>query len=589
VRCVLILSRLKARRALIVPAVAAAALLQMAVVGVQAAHADPVTLTVVGTSDVSDSGLMGTVIAPGFSAATNGAYAIKYIGEGTGAAIADAEAGNGAALIVHAPSLENQFVSGGYSFNNDYGRAIFWGDYVLAGATADPAGIVANKDQNNIVKSYEDVANAGLAGKAVFVSRGGTPGTTVAEHQIWAQMNSVNEVPTGVQLCMVSTANGGGMTPIQPGSTGAGAAGAACPSTVVPPSWYVVTGSKQAANIHQADVCSYSTTGANDCYVFTDRGTYDNVQGGSNPLSTPATNLSLFTQNDTVSTEDPTKTLLINSFHAYVVNPAATSGSSATNTAGGTALLNYLTSPTAQAAIAGYQIDPNTKLPDFRPDAQPKVTPIALPDVIDPSSDVTLTGSVQNVVPGTPALAGVTVTLMGQVTATPSAAPVVVATANTGHLGNFTMSFSAPVERTYTLTTPALNSVLEYPLIHPPFGDQLQATSTPVVTTSGAATPQVQGGFRSVKASGKAGKLTVSGSLVPKERGTAGTVALYAKVATGSHAYHLVSTQKLADGAKTFTISVQQQLRAYNYYVQYANPGYIETGTSTPASVTVVS
>jgi tungstate transport system substrate-binding protein len=577
---VLILSRVRTRRALIVPLAAAAALLSMTALGAPAAHAapaDPTVLKVVGTSDVSDSGLMANVIMPGFAAAQSN-YVIQYKGEGTGAAIIDAEAGNYAALIVHAPSLENQFVAGGYSLDNDYGRAIFWGDYILAGAATDPAGIKAAGDGNNIVRSYADVAAAGVAGKAVFESRAGTPGTTVAEHQIWAAMNSANEVPTGVQLCTVSVANGGGMTPIQAGSTGAGAAGAACPATVVPPTWYVVNSATQAANIHDADVCA--SPGNNDCYVFTDRGTFDNVQGGKNPLSTP-TSLNLYTENDTKSTEDPTGTLLVNTFHSYAINPAATSGNSATDPAGATALLNYLTSPAAQAKIAMYQVSA-AGVPDFRPDAAPTVT-ATLPDVIDPSNNVTLTGSVKNIVPGTPALAGVKVTLMGQVNATPTAAPVVVATANTGHLGNFTMTFSTPVERTYTLTTPALNGVLEYPAIHPPFGDQLQATSQSL------GSPKVQGGVTSVVASGKGGKLTVSGSLVPKERGTAGTVGLYAKVAAGSHAYHLIGTQKLADGAKTFKVSVQQQLRAYKYYVQYANPGYIETGTSTPASVTVVS
>jgi tungstate transport system substrate-binding protein len=586
VQDVLTLPRVRTRRALTVPLAAAAALLSISALGTPAAHAaDPTVLMVVGTSDVSDSGLMANVIMPGFAAAQSN-YVIQYKGEGTGAAIIDAEAGKYAALIVHAPSLENQFVAGGYSLNNDYGRAIFWGDYILAGAASDPAGITANGDTNNIVKSYADVAAAGVAGKAVFESRAGTPGTTVAEHQIWAAMNTANEVPTGVQLCTVSVANGGGMTPIQAGSTGAGAAGAACPATVVPPSWYVINSATQAANIHDADVCA--SPGNNDCYVFTDRGTFDNVQSGKNPLSTP-TSLKLYTQNDTKSTEDPTGTLLVNTFHSYAINPAATSGTTATDPAGATALLNYLTSPAAQAAIAQYQIDPITKLPDFRPDAAPTVTTADLPAVIDPSKDVTLTGSVQNVVPGTPALAGVKVTLMGQVNATPSAAPAVVATATTGHLGNFTMSFAAPVERTYTVTTPALDGVLEYPAIHPPFGDQLQATSTPVPTTTGVASPAVQGGFRSVKANGKAGKLTVSGSLLPKERGTAGTVNVYAKVATGSHAYHLIGTQQLANGVKAFSLSVKQQPRAYLYYAQYANPGYIETGKSTPASVTVVS
>ena len=50
------------------------------------------TLTVIGTSDVSDSGLMPTVIQPGFQKAYP-QYTFKYIGTGTGNAIAQAESG----------------------------------------------------------------------------------------------------------------------------------------------------------------------------------------------------------------------------------------------------------------------------------------------------------------------------------------------------------------------------------------------------------------------------------------------------------------------------------------------------------------
>ena len=74
------------------------------------------TLTVIGTSDVSDSGLIPNVIQPGFQKQFP-QYAFKYIGTGTGNAISMAESGAAGAsvLIVHAASLENQFVANGYS------------------------------------------------------------------------------------------------------------------------------------------------------------------------------------------------------------------------------------------------------------------------------------------------------------------------------------------------------------------------------------------------------------------------------------------------------------------------------------------
>ncbi len=96
------------------------------------------TLTVIGTSDVSDSGLIPNVIQPGFTKAYP-QYTFKYIGTGTGNAIAQAESGAAGAsvLIVHAESLENQFVAGGYSYEQ-YGRALWTNDFVLAGATVRP-------------------------------------------------------------------------------------------------------------------------------------------------------------------------------------------------------------------------------------------------------------------------------------------------------------------------------------------------------------------------------------------------------------------------------------------------------------------
>ena len=158
------------------------------------------TLTVIGTSDMSDSGLFPNVIQTGFQKAYP-QYTFKYIGTGTGNAIAQAESGAAGAsvLVVHAESLENEFVAGGYSYEQ-YGRALWINDFVLAGSNADPAGVVGNAS-NNIALAFADVAAAGINGgatpKATFVSRGGTPGTTVAEHAIWQLVSSSGLSPLG--------------------------------------------------------------------------------------------------------------------------------------------------------------------------------------------------------------------------------------------------------------------------------------------------------------------------------------------------------------------------------------------------------
>src|SRR6476661_9650985 len=94
--------------------VCAAALLLLAalVPGVSspATADDSSTVTVVGTSDVFDSNLVQSVLKPGFEAAYP-QYHLNYVSKGTGAAIAYAEAGTASGLLVHAASLENQFVA----------------------------------------------------------------------------------------------------------------------------------------------------------------------------------------------------------------------------------------------------------------------------------------------------------------------------------------------------------------------------------------------------------------------------------------------------------------------------------------------
>ena len=93
----------------------------------------------VGTSDVFDSNLIQAVIKPGFEAAFPD-VTLNYVSKGTGAAITFAEAGTASALLVHAASLENQFVGRLATRSRDFGRAIFYGDYVLLGPASDPAG-----------------------------------------------------------------------------------------------------------------------------------------------------------------------------------------------------------------------------------------------------------------------------------------------------------------------------------------------------------------------------------------------------------------------------------------------------------------
>jgi tungstate transport system substrate-binding protein len=322
------------RLAAVSTALATAAALNVGLLAPSASADEPSVFTVVGTSDVFDSFLVQTVLEPGFEAAYP-QYDLQYVSKGTGAAIAYAEAGTASAMIVHAAALENQFVADGFSAE-PYGRAIFWGDYVLAGPASDPAGVLTGDSATNITHAFEKVAAAGAEGDATFVSRGGTPGTTVQEHAIWAGT-------TGVTTCNVSNANGGGASP----STTTGA----CSSPISLPSWYKATGLTQGPNITNANACNYADPHQDNCYVFTDRGTFQYL------VSTGAvTNLQLMTRADPAG--DPAiSNLLVNSFHAYALDPDApfTDPENANiNAPAAAAFLDWITSPATQTAIGEY-------------------------------------------------------------------------------------------------------------------------------------------------------------------------------------------------------------------------------------------
>lgn len=520
----------------------------------QARAADPVTINVVGTSDVYDSNLIQSVIKPGFEAANPG-YTLNYISKGTGAAIAYAEAGTADALIVHAASLENQFVADGYSLE-PYGRAIFYGDYILAGANADPAGVGANA-KNDIVQAYQDVATAGAAGKANFVSRGGTPGTTVQEHAIWA-------LTTGVPTCKVSAANGGGASPSTTDI------GGDCPSTISYPSWYHATGLTQGPNITNADTCSYSG-GTNDCYVFTDRGTFNYLQ----TTNTPPNNLKVVTSDNAASVTGG-DTLLVNSFHAYAVNPDKVGTS--LHTAGAIALLDYITSPAGQKAIGHYL--PSD--PPFIPDAAPVVTTSALPTEVTSPGSLRITGRLHNVAPGTPALSDKYVTLMSVPRATPNVDPQKVTTAKTDSAGGFVLDYTPQVTRSYTIVTGPLTKIeIPSPTLDPRFVDQLQPSSTSLGNVS------VRSSFSSLSASTTTNHLTVKGTTSPAHFGDHASITLYTRPrgTKGDFTYHARQTVKR--GVTPFNRTWYLKNGSYDYYVQYNDSGYFLSGRSTTRSVTV--
>lgn len=544
------------RLAALTLAVATAATLDVALLAPPSQADNDATLTVVGTSDVFDSNLVQTVIEPGFEAAYP-QYDFQYVSKGTGAAIAYAEAGTASALIVHAAALENQFVASGYSAE-EYGRAIFWGDYVLLGPASDPAGVMdGTSASTNITEAFQKVAAAGAAGDANFVSRGGTPGTTVQEHAIWA-------TTTGVQTCDVSAANGGGKSP----STGTGA----CASPIAYPSWYHATGLTQGPNIINGDACNYSGGG---CYVFTDRGTFQYLQATG-----AVSNLQIVTRPDKDG-DAALANLLVNSFHAYAISADkfASDPNVHINSAAAAAFLDWITSPEAQDRIGQFLSDETGGDPPFIPSAAPDLDVTStLPTRIDGGEKITVTGTLTNAVPGTPALSDVPVRLMARPASAPGATPTMVAQGSTDDTGAFRITYAPRASQVYSVETDDTTKI-ENAELDPVFGDILQGTSADAGATKvvGSVT------LRKAKVDGR--QLVVTAKIAPKATGDQGRLLLFA--AHPGKKLKQVGSRRIADGAGVVATRFALGSGTWKVQLRYANAGVIVTGSSPTKQVSV--
>jgi ABC-type tungstate transport system permease subunit len=535
------------------------------------------SLTIVGTSDLSDSGLVPNVIQPQFIKAFP-QFTFKYTGTATGTAISNAENGVGgpSVLIVHAASLENQFVANGYS-QEQYGRALFTNDFVLAGSNADPAGVGANAG-HNIAQAFAGVAAAGANAKATFVSRGGTPGTTVQEHQIWALVSSSGLAPASLLLCTVNSTNGGGETPIAAGN-GVTASGQPCPNggalptgAALPP-WYVATGLTQGPNVQAANACNGYPSGANSCYVFTDRGTFDYLASGTDPAgSIPS--LSIVTRDNSASAPGGANEL-INYFHAYIINPSKPNET--VNLPAAQDFLNFLTSQSFQSQLKNYLPTSDPGGPPFKADASPTITinQLGFPSTYNAGQPLTLSGTLTNAEPGYPALAGQFVAVDQVVGLT--ALPVTVA--KTDANGNFSVSFVPPATGSYEVTTGQIAQI-ENSTLSPPFGDLLSpAASSPSNVT-------VQSAITSLRIRSQGAVAEIVGSVAPGTGHVKGVVTVLAHKGAKGH-FKTVASDQLGASDGNFALAVPLKAGKWHVKVQFADPNQLVGATSRTVKVTV--
>ena len=283
-------------------------------------------VVVQGTTDVRDAGLLDEVIVPQFQRRFP-QYQLRFIAVGTGQALANARAGQGDAVLTHAPVLESQFVRDGFSLDPRR-RAIFYSDYVILAPPADPAAVATAR--NDVVSAFERIRAAGDQGRLTFVSRGDNSGTNVQEKEIW-RLSNVPKNTLG-----------------EPGP----------PGTTESFPWYRKAGLGQAATVQLAEQCPFAS---GVCYEMTDRGTYNRLR-----RLRAISRLQVVAERNRAGTRGG-EFVLINPFSAYAVDPSRVPR---VNRQGALDFIDFLQSPDFQQRVRDY---PDRSNPAFCPDARPLI------------------------------------------------------------------------------------------------------------------------------------------------------------------------------------------------------------------------
>ena len=153
-------------------------------------------LKIATTTSVENSGLLAEIL-PLFEEKYNAD--VDVIAVGTGQALALGESGDVDAVLVHAPALEDEFVSSGFGTHR---YPIMYNDFVIVGPHEDFVNI----------SEWEDIETvfSRIAFQAVpFVSRGDNSGTHFLEMSIWER---VGYTPSSDDTWYFSVGQGMGAT-----------------------------------------------------------------------------------------------------------------------------------------------------------------------------------------------------------------------------------------------------------------------------------------------------------------------------------------------------------------------------------------
>lgn len=129
-------------------------------------------ITLASTTSTEQSGLFRHLL-PLFEKKTG--IEVRVVALGTGQALALGRRGDADVVLVHARSLEDEFVAEGYGVRR---YDVMYNDFVVVGPKPDPAGIGGGRDA---VRAFQRIH----ASRSPFVSRADNSGTHFAELALW--------------------------------------------------------------------------------------------------------------------------------------------------------------------------------------------------------------------------------------------------------------------------------------------------------------------------------------------------------------------------------------------------------------------
>jgi len=130
------------------------------------------TLMLTTTTSTYDTGLLDELNVP-FE--DRYGVTVDAVAQGTGAALETARNGDSDVVMVHARSLEDEFMREGYGVNR---RDLMFNDFVIVGPDDDPAGIEGSEEAT---AAFSAIAES----ESTFVSRGDNSGTHTKELAVW--------------------------------------------------------------------------------------------------------------------------------------------------------------------------------------------------------------------------------------------------------------------------------------------------------------------------------------------------------------------------------------------------------------------